>query len=70
MSQSFGDWTVFFTRPISCVLLIVAICAFMWPIVIYFFYTLKARKKSAAESIAEAATAAMDVADAKERTEE
>ncbi|NLT47354.1 MAG: C4-dicarboxylate ABC transporter permease [Clostridiales bacterium] len=70
MSQSFGDWTVFFTRPISCVLLIVAICAFMWPIVMYWIDTLKARKKSAAESIAEAATAAMDVADAKERTEE
>jgi len=78
MSLSFGDWTIFFTRPISCVLLIVAICAFMWPIVMYWYGVLKARKKSTditdgapkyAASVAEAATAAMDEADAKAKSE-
>ncbi len=47
MQQSMGDWTVFFTRPICCVLLIISIVAFLFPIVKYI---INQRKAKAAES--------------------
>lgn len=73
MSQSFGDWTVFFTRPISCVLLLVSLAAFLWPIIVYWYDVIKTRKREAIiaaggevvdiESLAADAVKAMDSVD-------
>lgn len=41
ISYAKGDWTSFFTRPVSCVLLAVAICSVVWP---YFSRLLAQRK--------------------------
>lgn len=52
MTQTDGDWTVFFTRPICCALLVISIAAFCWPIVkaiIDYVKRVKAAKTAKAE---------------------
>ena len=48
MSQTGGDWTTFFSRPISCVLLIISIIAFCYPIAKAIIHHFKAQKGTAA----------------------
>ena len=45
MTSAQGDWTMFFTRPISCVLLIVSIVAFVFPIVRYVMNQKKTKEE-------------------------
>ncbi|MBR3054107.1 MAG: tripartite tricarboxylate transporter permease [Firmicutes bacterium] len=60
MQQAMGDWTVFFTHPICCVLLIISIAAFLFPIIRWVINWNKERKAAAAipETAAEAAAEA------------
>ena len=48
MSQTGGDWTTFFSRPISCVLLIISIIAFCYPIAKAIIHHFKAKKGTVA----------------------
>ena len=53
MTQTGGDWTIFFTRPICCVMLVISIAAFCWPILQAIIKYVKERKAAKAESAAE-----------------
>ena len=48
MSQTGGDWTTFFSRPISCVLLIISIIAFFYPVAKAIIHHFKAQKDTTA----------------------
>ena len=45
MVLSAGDWTTFFTRPISCVFIIIAFLSLIYPFVLAHLKQRKAAKK-------------------------
>ena len=45
MVLSVGDWTTFFTRPISCVFIIIAFLSLIYPFVLAHLKQRKAAKK-------------------------